>query len=441
MDLIKLYLVSLGCPKNLVDSELMLGLLMKSGITITQNPKDAHVIVVNTCSFIEAATNESIDTILELAQYKTKGRCRRLIVTGCLPQRYQENISGTLPEVDAFLGTGAYNQIVDAVTGMFNRAACLLPDPNSRAPIQKDEHRVRSLPHVAYVKIAEGCSRHCTYCIIPVLRGNQKSRSAKDILSEIKGLISTGVKEVILVAQETTSYGYDLPGTINLNTLLNRIIRLDGDFRVRLLYGHPKSISEPMVKTISKNKKLCSYFDIPVQHAGDAILRRMGREYTQEQLYSLFDSIRSIAPEAALRTTFLVGFPGEKDYDFDALCAFAEDVRFDHAGVFIYSDAPDLSSNRLQNRVPKALAEERRNHLMSIQAKISLEKNQGRIGKTFPVLIERKSGKNRYIGRSSFQAPEIDGIIRVHGSGLQVGAFVPVKITGASEYDLTGDAI
>jgi ribosomal protein S12 methylthiotransferase len=441
MDSIKLYLVSLGCPKNRVDSELMLGFLMKSGISITQTPAEAHIIVVNTCSFIEQAINESIDTILELAKFKNNGRCRRLIVTGCLPQRYQEDLSKTLPEVDAFLGTGAYDQIVDAANGLLSRAACILPDPNSRAPVKKDEHRVRTSLYLGYVKIAEGCSRHCTYCIIPVLRGKQKSRAAKDILFEIKGLISTGVKEVILIAQETTSYGYDLQSAINLNILLKRINRLEGDFRVRLLYGHPKSITDPIVRTISKSKKLCPYFDIPVQHASDSILKRMGREYTQEELYSLFDIIRSIAPDAALRTTFMVGFPGEKEYDFDALCAFAEDVRFDHAGVFIYSDASDLPSSRLQNRIPKSVAEERRNHLMSIQAKISLEKNQNRIGKTFPVLIEKKTGKNRYLGRSPFQAPEIDGVTRVRGKGLQIGSFIPVTITQASEYDLTGEAL
>ncbi|OGP63168.1 MAG: ribosomal protein S12 methylthiotransferase RimO [Deltaproteobacteria bacterium RBG_13_49_15] len=437
----KLHLVSLGCPKNLVDSEVMLGRLMESGIIITQNPKEAQVIVINTCSFIEPAVNESIDTILELSKHKKSGRCRRLIVTGCLPQRYQENLSVTLPEVDAFLGTGAYDQIVSAANGLLNTAACVMTDPNSRPPIGKDEHRVRSSQHLAYVKIAEGCSRHCTYCIIPALRGKQKSRHAKDILSEIRFLVASGVKEVILVAQETSSYGYDISGAINLNILLRRISRVEGSFRIRLLYGHPKSITEPLIQTVAKSHNICPYFDIPVQHASDGILKRMGREYTQEQLYQLFDTIRSIAPDAALRTTFLVGFPGETEQDFDALCAFAEDVRFDHAGVFIYSDAADIPSHNLQGSVTEKEAMERRDHLMSLQASISLEKNRSHKGKIFPILIEEKIGKNRYTGRTGFQAPQIDGITRVKGNRLNIGSFVPVKITNASEYDLTGDAI
>jgi len=441
MGSLKLHLISLGCPKNRVDSEIMLGRLMDGGVEITLDPQEAEIIVVNTCSFIESAITESIDTILEAARHKKTDQCRRLIVAGCLPERFRETLAQSLPEVDAFLGTGAYEDILAAATATAEPSWCLLPDPNARPLTGMEDHRIRSAPHTAYVKIAEGCDRHCTFCIIPRLRGGQKSRPMESIRSEAEFLIATGVKELVLVAQETTAYGADLSPQTSLEKLLSHLAELPGDFRVRFLYGHPESMTESLVQTVARHYRLCRYFDIPAQHGSDRILKKMGRHYSRETLCRLFEKIRAIAPDAVLRTTFLVGFPGETEEDFELLCSLAEDVRFDHAGVFTYSDAEDIPSHRLGPRVPKTVARKRRSRLMQMQAALSFQKNQGHINHVYPVLLEKKRASGHFLGRTAFQAPEIDGITRVAGRGFETGSFVNVRITKAGTYDLTGEAV
>lgn len=348
----KLHLVSLGCSKNLVDSEIMLGRLKRVGWQITPDPVKADMIIVNTCSFIKTAVNESIDMILELANFKKTGACRRLVVTGCLPERFREDIAQSLPEVDLFLGTGGYDKIESILKPSQDISGCILPDPDLIFPQGKDDPRVRSTPHIAYLKIAEGCNRHCTYCIIPKLRGKQKSRSLEDIVSEARSLISSGVKELILVAQETTAYGSDLSPTVDFAGLLKQISDHSDKIWVRVLYGHPESLSESAIETIAERRNICSYFDIPIQHVSNRVLKQMGRNYSRDTLNRLFDKIRSSDPEAALRTTLLVGFPGETDKDFETLLTFVQTICFQHLGVFIYSDMDDLPSHGLSDPVP-----------------------------------------------------------------------------------------
>ena len=437
----KFYLASLGCAKNLVDSELMLGRLAKAGGIITQNPENADTIIVNTCSFIESAVDESIDAILDLARYKLSGNCRRLIVTGCLPERFREAIAESLPEVDIFLGTGAFDKIALAVDGGLNGQRCVLPDPNEYFNPEHDSPRVRSSAYTAYLKVSEGCSRHCTYCIIPKLKGKQRSRRPDDIVDEARDLISSGVKELILIAQDTTHYGADLDPRVPLYRLLEQISKISEDVRIRVLYGHAESIEDSFIRTIAEHKNICSYFDIPIQHASSGILKKMGRNYTSEDLYRLFDDIRSAVPDAALRTAIIVGFPGETDKDFERLLTFVQDIRFDNLGVFIYSDADDLSSHRLSGHVPKNVAMNRYDRLMSLQQKISLINNRKHIGNTYSVLVEESIDNNMYRGRTFFQAPEVDGITDICSGNPTIGSFVRVRIEEASEYDLMGNAV
>lgn len=434
------YLESLGCARNLVDSELMLGRLADAGWNIIQDPARAHTIIVNTCSFIESAINESIDTILELAAYKQNGSCRRMIVTGCIPERFREKIAKTLPEVDFFIGTGGYDKIIQAVEGVPIASGCLLPDPNLTVLSEPSVRRIRSVPHMAYIKVAEGCSRRCSYCVIPKLRGKQRSRSPEDIVSEARLLIESGVKELILVAQDTTSYGKDLKGSASLGRLLEKIYKISGDVWIRILYAHPESIDDSVIKTIASGHNICSYFDIPIQHASRPVLKRMGRSYNQNDLLKLFDKIRSEIPDASLRTTVITGFPGETDKDFKDLFSFIEKVKFDHLGVFVYSDSKDIPSHRLPDRVPKNVAKKRRDRIMSRQREISLENNRKHIGKVFDVLVEELPEKRLCIGRTKYQAPDVDGITYVTGE-FRKGSFTLVKITDALEYDLIGEAV
>ncbi|MDL2124342.1 MAG: 30S ribosomal protein S12 methylthiotransferase RimO [Deltaproteobacteria bacterium] len=437
----KLHLASLGCAKNLIDSEVMLGCLVNAGWVITDDPAEAKIIIVNTCSFIKPAVNESIDTILELAKFKETGTCRRLVVTGCLPERFREEIVHALPEVDIFLGTGAFDRIVQAVNGSSDLSKCLLPDPNLLTMQGKEAHRIRSSSHIAYIKIAEGCSRHCTYCIIPRLRGKYKSRNHEDIIAEARSLVLSGVKELIIVAQDTTSYGKDLNMSVDLSGLLESISDISDDVWIRLMYGHPESIDESIIKTIATYDNICTYFDIPVQHVSSSVLKRMHRKYTRDDLYRLFEKIREIAPDCALRTTAIVGFPGETDKDFQQLFDFVEDICFDHLGVFLYSDSEDLQSHRLSHHVPQNTAKKRHDRLMSRQADISLKNNLKYIGRVLKVLVEEKSEDNLFIGRTYFQAPEVDGITYINSNQLQPDRFAGIKITDAFEYDLAGKTV
>jgi ribosomal protein S12 methylthiotransferase len=446
----KLHLISLGCAKNQVDSEIMLGRLAQAGWTITEDPEEAHTIVVNTCSFIEAAAQESLDMILELADYKKNGTCRRLVVAGCLPERYREEILQTMPEVDVFLGTGAFDQIVAAVGDLRIVHEAILPDPDRVLYHGQDCPRVLSTPHMAYLKVAEGCSRGCTYCIIPKLRGSHKSRPLEDVVAEARDLVASGVRELILVAQDTTAYGGDLVPAVSLGRMVNRLATLSaGKGRkaekpwIRVLYGHPESIDEEFIRAVASHPNVCPYFDVPIQHASNHVLKRMGRRYTRDSLRDLFRRIRAQVPGACLRTTVIVGFPGETDKDFTEVLEFAEEIRFDHLGVFVYSDADDIPSHRLRGYVPKPVAQDRYDQLMSAQMDIAAGNNQAHIDKTYPVLIEENLGNHLYAGRTYFQAPEVDGVTYVNtalsGHELMIGRFVRARINDAMEYDLMGE--
>jgi ribosomal protein S12 methylthiotransferase len=438
-----LYIESLGCARNQVDSETMAGQLGAAGWSLTRDPATADVIVVNTCSFVEAAINESIDTILELARFKTRGRCRRLVVAGCLPERFREAIVDALPEVDQFIGTGAFARITDAVTGDLD-SNCLLPDPD-RISMLSSAARNQEQVHSAYLKIAEGCSRHCTYCIIPRLRGRQKSRPPERILEEAGRLIAGGARELNLVAQDTTHYGQDLSEPVGFETLLNRLAGIDPNVWIRFLYGHPESITDRVIDTVAAHANLCPYFDLPIQHAAPGMLKRMGRHYDTDHLLRLFERIRARVPGAAMRTTVIVGFPGESDTDFEMLMDFIEQVRFDHLGVFTYSDAEDLPSHGLPDHLDQAVAQARYDAVMARQMQISADRLAALVGTTLPVLIEASSEPQLYEGRSMAQAPEVDGLVfvRTHAGGSlpAIGQPTAVKITESLEYDLIGETL
>lgn len=445
----QVYLASLGCARNQVDSEVMLGRLSQAGWRETDAPADADVIVVNTCSFIEAAIDEAIDTILALAQHKVDGRCRRLIVTGCLPERFREKIVPEMPEVDLFLGTGAFDRIVQAVEGGYDAAGCLLPDPDAIQVGEAEGLRTLSQSHSAYLKIAEGCSKHCTYCIIPKLRGRHKSRPAETIVAEARRLLRAGVKELVLVAQDTTAYGRELQPPTDLSRLLTLLAEAVQALApgagggppawIRMLYGHPESIDAQIIRTVGRNPAICPYFDIPIQHAADGVLKRMGRHYTEKDLHRLFEDLRAQVPHAALRTTVIVGFPGETDRDFERLLAFVESVRFEHLGVFTYSDSEDLPSHKLNRHVSAKRARERYERLMAVQQGIAREHNQRQVGSVQAVLIETCPEAGLFAGRTALQAPEVDGITYVRAEKLPLGAFATVKLTEALEYDLIGE--
>jgi ribosomal protein S12 methylthiotransferase len=446
---VKLHLVSLGCARNQVDSELMLGQLERAGWNITDDPSEAEVIVVNTCSFIEAAAQESIDTILELATLKKEGACRRLIVAGCLPERYRDKISHELPEVDFFLGTGAYDRIVDVAEENIVPNICLLPLPEERPMDPPDAPRLSPSFYSAYIKVAEGCSRRCTYCIIPKLRGPQRSRPLSHVVGEAQRLIQAGAKELNLVAQDTTSWGYDLDPPEHPAEMLKTLAGLDGNPWIRILYGHPDRFDDRLIRTMGKESGICSYFDIPIQHVSTRILRKMGRNYSRENLSALFQKIRHMVPDAVLRTTLIVGFPGETQKDMEELLTFIEEVGFDHLGVFTYSDEDDLPSHNLPGHVGKKTAMKRFDRIMSAQAGISEKNNKKYFGCELDVLVEEAPEDGVFIGRTWFQAPDVDGITYIRTLDKQfsktfnadIGSVVRVKITDTMEYDLVGEPL
>lgn len=432
------YLNSLGCVRNMVDSEAMLGALAEAGHTFTQEPADAEAIIVNTCGFIESAAQEAVDTILEMARYKEIGKCRRLVVTGCLPERYREETAGELPEVDVFLGTGAYDCVVEAVEGKLAAGCCRLPAPETLSLHTHRTARLHSTFPVVYLKITEGCNRHCTYCIIPKLRGCLRSRSPEDIEAEATRLGNSGFREIIIIGQDTTSYGIDLDPPSDLAGLIQRVAQAAPHARIRFLYGHPDRIDDDLLRVIQNCNNICPYFDIPIQHASPSVLKRMGRRHDEKQLLALFQRIRAAVPDAVLRTTVMVGFPGETEDEFMQLLHFVETVEFDHLGAFNYSDADDLPSHGLSNHVPGDVADARHDRLMELQARISLEKNRRQIGKTVSVLVEEKDSASLFKGRTIYQAPEVDGITSIRARELKIGQFLNVRITGATEYDLEG---
>ncbi|MGD9971801.1 MAG: 30S ribosomal protein S12 methylthiotransferase RimO [Desulfatirhabdiaceae bacterium] len=434
-----IHVVTLGCARNQVDSEIMMGRIQSAGLRLVPEPDSADVILVNTCGFIEAAVNESIDTILELAVWKEKGPCHKLIVAGCLPERYRENLAQSMPEVDMWVGTGGFDQILQAVQQPVSTPQYLFPDPDAISIIPPGTPRQLTSSHMVYLKVAEGCDRHCTYCIIPKLRGRQKSRPMADIVSEARNLIEAGFQELVLVAQDTTAYGSDLTDSADMSQLLHKLAGLSTDVWIRFLYGHPESITDDIINAVVEHDTILPYFDLPVQHASDRILRRMGRNYGRDDLTRLVDRIRTRIPNASFRTTLIVGFPGETRDDFKILKSFVQEMRFHHLGVFTYSDAPDLPSSRLSNPVNAKTARYRRDRLMALQMAISRNHQEAWLEKVVDVLIENRNENNLFTGRTWFQAPEVDGITYVTGQGLSIGKRVRVRVTDTLEYDLIGE--
>ncbi len=445
------HLVSLGCARNLVDSEIMTGCLVQGGHLLTDDPLAAEIILINTCSFITSAAEESVDTILHYSAFKETGKCRFLIVAGCLPQRFKEPIAPELPEVDLFIGTGGYEHILEKLNELISLNAktddqtgfgiCHLPDPNSVSPDKSDYDRIDTSEYITYIKVAEGCSRHCTYCIIPGLRGKYRSRSLEDILKEVEKMAQAGKKEILFVAESTTDYGRDLDGgdTVGIHTVLEKSAELVKDSRIRLLYTYPDTLTQETIDVINNSPRICSYFDIPIQHAADGILKKMGRGYTEESLRSLIQAIRKTIPDAAIRTTIITGFPGETETDFQTLLTFIKEMQFDHLGVFTYSDAEEQASHHLPNHVPEDVAQLRQDTIMATQAEISMQRNQSRIGSLCHVLIEENPEDDVYIGKSEFQAPDVDGVTFVYAEELDIGSVVAVRITDAFEHDLAGE--
>ncbi len=412
---------------------------------ITHDPALAHTIIVNTCGFISTALDEAVETILDMARYKTDGACQRLIATGCLSQRYKDDpeLVNSLPEVDAFLGTAACDHIVAAVNGKDTQSLTLFPDPNSRGFQNPTESRELLSTGFAYIKVSEGCNRHCTYCIIPSLRGKQRSRPVQEICNEAVDLVKGGVTEIILTAENTTDYGQDFNTGEGLHTVLEHLSpavkNVNPNAWIRFLYTHPSTLDDWVIKAVRDHDNICSYYDVPIQHAASSTLKRMGRPYTQHELTDLFERIRRIDPEACLRTTVIVGFPGETEAEFQILLNFIKEIEFDHLGVFSYSDSDDLKSHSLKNHIPEEVAEQRHDMIMAAQAAISKAHNLTHVGNTYPVRIEEMPEEGVYIGRTPFQAPDVDGVTFIYSEGLDTGAMVQVKVTDAYEYDIAGE--
>lgn len=439
---IQIGVISLGCSKNRVDTELMLGALQHRNVSFVADPAQADVIIINTCGFIESAKQESIDTILEMAQYKKTGGLKALIVAGCLSERYREELMRELPEVDAFLGVNAYDAIAEAV----DHALAGETFSEFSAPKAEGNYldRVLTTPsYYAYVKIAEGCNNRCSYCAIPYIRGNLQSRTMEDIEAEVRMLLKAGVREIILVAQDTTRYGMDLYGKPMLCELLERLAVLPGIVWLRVLYCYPENITDELLDVMQKHETIVKYLDIPIQHLDDTVLKRMHRRNRQDATYSLVRKIRQKNPNFIIRTTLIAGFPGETEEQFAVLRQGVEDLAFDRMGVFAYSQEEGTPAAEFPDQVPEEEKEARRDTLMEIQQAISLAANERRVGKIYRVLIEGAGEhEGTYWGRSYAEAPDIDGQILIHSQRpLAEGEFVPVKIESADAYDLYGGAL
>ena len=435
--------ISLGCDKNLVDSEVMLGLLDKKGYQIVDSEEDADIIVVNTCCFIHDAKEESIQTILEMAEYKKEGKLKALIVTGCLAQRYQQEIIDEIPEVDAVLGTTSYDHIVEAVEEALAGNGHVVLEDVDALPDVKEKRLVTTGGHYAYMKIAEGCDKHCTYCIIPKLRGNYRSVPMEKLLAEAKDLADQGVKELILVAQETTVYGKDLYGEKSLHKLLRELCKISGIQWIRILYCYPEEIYDELIQTIKEEKKVCHYLDLPIQHASDAVLKRMGRRTSKAQLVEIIEKLRKEIPDISLRTTLITGFPGETQEQHEELKDFVDEMEFDRLGVFTYSPEEDTPAATMTGQIPEEVKEERQAELMELQQEIAFDLAEDMVGREVLVMIEGKvADENAYVGRTYKDAPNVDGLIFINtDEELMSGDFARVRVTGALEYDLIGELI
>ncbi len=432
--------ISLGCPKNLVDSEIMLGLLKGAQYEIVNDKENADVLIVNTCGFIESAQQESINTILEMAKEKEKG-CEVLIVTGCMAERYREKILDLIPEVDAVLGTGNYKDIAEVINKAYNGEKTVLYGKLDETDYLDEERVTSTQKHTTYLKIAEGCDNYCTYCIIPSLRGKYRSRKMESLIKEANILANNGTKELILVAQDTTRYGVDLYGEKKLPELIREISRIDGIEWIRLLYCYPEEITDELIDEIANNKKVCKYIDIPIQHASDNILKTMGRRGTAEQTRDILNKLKERVPEIAIRTSLIVGFPGETEQDFEELKEFVEQFEFDRLGVFTYSKEEGTPAYKMKNQIKKHIKLQRQKQLLSLQNEVSTKKNMLRLGNTYKAIVEGIADDGIfYFGRTQFEAPEIDGIIYFTSpEPLNIGTFVDVKILNAEDYDLIGE--
>ena len=433
--------ISLGCDKNLADSETMLGMLASREYQIVDEEEKADVIIVNTCCFIHDAMEESIETILQMAEYKKSGSLKALIVTGCMAERYREEITKEIPEVDAVLGTASYGHILDAVDEALKGHSYLMMEPLDTLPLIETHRLVTTGGHYAYLKIAEGCDKHCTYCIIPKLRGNFRSVPMDHLIKEAEQLAADGVKELILVAQETTLYGKDLYGEKKLPELLHKLCQISGIRWIRILYCYPEEITEELIQTMKEEPKICHYLDLPIQHASDGILKRMGRRTSKEELVYIISRLREEIPDITLRTTLITGFPGETQEQHEELMDFVDEMEFDRLGVFTYSPEEGTPAASMPDQIEESIKEDRRAELMELQQEIAFEQAENMIGKEVLVMIEGKvADENAYVGRTYKDAPNVDGLIFVNTDAeLMSGDFAKVKVTGACEYDLIGE--
>ena len=440
-DLKKIGMVSLGCPKNTVDSEIVLGSLTDKGYSVTSNEGDADVIIVNTCGFIDSAKEESIDAILEMAEYKRKGNCQKLIVMGCLSQRYKDELLKEIPEIDYLAGAGDFKSVAEMIESKNGIKKSKVREPvfdfNENTP------RILTTPrYTAYVKIAEGCSNRCSFCIIPKIRGPFKSRNVDSIVSEAKILSDKGVKELNLISQDTTMFGTDIGLKNGLSELLKRLVKIDGVRWIRLLYCYPTFLNDELIEIMKNEEKICKYIDLPLQHSHDDILKAMMRQEREGEIRDLIFRIRDAIPDIAIRTAFIVGFPGETERHFEHLSSFVKEMKFDHLGVFTYSPEEGTKAVEIPNHVLEDVKNKRKDTIMEIQKRLSLEKNKRFIGTTKDVLVEETTGSDEFLisGRMQTQAPEIDGVVYIEKSEVRAGDILPVKITKAMEYDLVGEA-
>ena len=443
MQYMKIMFASLGCDKNLVDTENMLGILNDKGFEFTDDETQADVIVVNTCCFIGDAKQESINTILEMAQHKEDAVCKALIVTGCLAHRYKDEIIKEIPEVDAFLGTTSYDKIAEVVTSVLEGKGFNVVDDANRLPIVKEKRIITTPGYFEYLKIAEGCDKHCTYCIIPKVRGNFRSYPVEYLVEQAKHLVHNGAKELILVAQETTLYGTDLYGKKSLPMLIHELAKIEDLKWIRIQYCYPEEIYPELIETIKNEKKVCHYLDMPIQHASDAILKRMGRRTTKAQLKETVSLLRKEIPDIVLRTTLIAGFPGETQEQHEELMEFVDEMEFERLGVFAYSPEENTPAASMPDQIPEEIKEERRDAILELQQEIAFDKAADMVGRTLYAMIEGKvADEPAYVARTYADSPDIDGYVFVNtGEMLMSGDFVKVKITGSAEYDLIGELV
>ena len=436
----KILFISLGCDKNLVDSEVMLGLLASRGYEMIDDEQEADIIVVNTCCFIHDAKQESVDNILEMAEYKKTGKLKALIVTGCLAERYRQEIIDEIPEVDAVLGTTAYDKILDAVDEALEGKHFLEMEDLQALPVVDTKRQITTGGHFAYMKIAEGCDKHCTYCIIPKIRGTYRSVPMEQLIKEAEELAAQGVKELILVAQETTLYGKDLYGEKSLHKLLKELCKVSGIQWIRILYCYPEEITDELIQVIKEEPKICHYLDLPIQHANDEILKRMGRRTSKQELNDIVTKLRKEIPDICLRTTLITGFPGETEEQHQELVEFVDEMEFDRLGVFTYSPEEDTPAATMPDQIDEEVKLERQAELMELQQEIAFDTAENMIGREMLVMIEGKiADEPAYVGRTYRDAPKVDGLIFVEtGELLMSGDFAKVTVTGAEEYDLIG---